>query len=177
MELMNSTLSIKEQISQGVIDFMLEPYFPECRYLKEASIEYDQGDSRYNNHPLIRGRFEIPSCFYGNGPGHFNATEFLICFNQMAYVLLADGIEKKLLPELKMNSMEDFKKIQLESSYIARIKDIVFRKAIDPKTFSGYLNIDGVKSMGKNTFYSMSISFKDNEDGNARGSFLIAIVQ
>ena len=84
---------------------------------------------------------------------------------------------EKLLPELEMNSMEDFKKVQLESSYIARIKNIVFRKPIDPKSFDGHLSIDGVKLIRRSTFYSMSISFKDKEDGNALGSFLIAIVQ
>jgi len=164
------------KISNEVIDFMLEPYFLECRYLKEASIEYGQEDSESHN-LLARGRFEISSCCYGNGPGHFNATEFFICFNQLTYVFLADGIEKKLMPELEMDSMEDFKKIQMEGSYIAKIKDVVFKKPINSNEFYGQVDIDAVKSIGKNNFYYMNALFEDSFGGNAKGSLIISIIK
>lgn len=167
MDLEKGVVSVNEKVSQEIIDFILEPYFPGCRYLKEATMDL-------NSKPRLDGEFHIPYCYYGNGPGHFNATEFVLSFNQMAYVFFANGVEKGIMRELNMSSKEDFKKVQMNGAYIAR-SNMEFKKPIDSKEFSGSLILDNFKSINNRTFYSMNVNFEDKNHSKAKGSFLISI--
>jgi hypothetical protein len=159
-----------EEIASSVLVTMLEPYFKECRYLQRAFVSEDD-DCRFST----RGEFSIPSCCYGNGPSHFSAAEFVICFNQLTYVSIAEAVSSGKLPELGMKSVDDFKAAQMERCYIGRIGRITFRKPISTKNFEGRLRI--VKEVGRNgtVFYSTQSTFSDEKEGYAEGQVTIAI--
>ena len=157
-------------VPREIIDFMLEPYFENCRYLREANMTFPS-----EGRPVMNARLSIPHCCYGHGPGHFNATEFILGFNQMAYVYLANAIEEDINLGLGMRTKEEFKEKQMDGSYIVRLNEIRFRKPIHPQDFTGNLRVDRLRVQGPNTFYTMNIGFEDRNEGEARGSILISV--
>ncbi|MBX4211960.1 FcoT family thioesterase [Candidatus Pacearchaeota archaeon] len=161
---------INEEVLQSSIDTMLLPYLPHCRYLKSASIHYSEGKLSSS------GRFEIPESCYIKSTGHFNATEFIFCFNQLGYVMFGEGIEKGLMPEIGLKSREDFQNIQLKDCYIAQMKEIKFKRPINPRSFTGDLRIANHKRMG-NVFYSIDAEFRDALGGSAKGNVLISVLR
>ena len=161
---------IGESISSRIVDVMLEDYYSNCRYLKEAFY------GKRGDYVGAEGVFEIPSSCYCESTGHFNAVEFLICFNQLTYTMLSEAVERGDMPELGADCVEDFKKLQLVGSYITKIKDISFKRKIDPRSFSGNVEIQSRKSMRGANFYKMKGMFADENGGNAFGLMNIAIV-
>ncbi len=177
--LLKEETAISNLIPEEVVDFMLEPYAEGCRYLKTASLEYIPQSYETKRIIKIKGNLSIPDCYYGkegNGSAHFNATEFILCFNQLGYTLLAEGVRKNILPELQMNSIEEFKEAQMERIYIGKFNEIAFRKPINSKDFSGEVALERSMSMRNNVLYSMTINFSDKNGGKAEGKSLIAII-
>lgn len=148
---------------------MLEPYHPDCRYLQEAELDY----------PRIRGLFKLPFTFYLRHPsvstGHFNAAEFIVCYNQLAYVLFAEAGQQGLIGKLRAFTLEEFKKYQLESCYIVKIDKLKFRKPIDSKQFTGIIEVTKEKQTSNNTFwFQTNTKFTDSREGNLTGEVLLA---
>ena len=48
-----------------------------------------------------KGRFSIPESCYIDSTGHFNAVEFNICYNQLAYVLFAGCINAGVMGKVR----------------------------------------------------------------------------
>ena len=87
-------MALPANISKDFIDDILKPYRKHAQYLKSAELTHFQDKcscaTKGKDAGLItaKGRFSIPESCYIDDTGHFNAVEFNICFNQLAYVCL-----------------------------------------------------------------------------------------
>ena len=159
-------------VNQHVVDLMLKEYYPTCRHVIAPKI---RAPNKKNGEGLmLQTDLYIDHCYYGNGPGHFNATEFVVCFNQSTYLLIGDAIEKQMLPNLGMQHVEEFKEAQMERSHIGNIS-MRFRKPINPKNFKGELIIDKAKYLSGKAFYRLNMKVYDNFGGSAYGKSNISI--
>src|SRR5262245_56508099 len=81
------------RIDDAFVADILRPYRAHARYLKSAEITHvhdkavPQGRGKPSSLITGMGRFSIPESCYIDHTGHFNAVEFNICFNQLAYVV------------------------------------------------------------------------------------------
>lgn len=151
---------------EDILALMLEPYNKECRYLFNVDFNY----------PSIKGDFTIPSSCYVKDTGHFNAIELIICYNQLSYTFFAASLNGGLLNGFPKIPVNKFKKMQLENSVIAKIENIKFRKQINPKKFSGSVNFENSKKINGLHFFHTSLNFWDDNEGNATGDILLALV-
>lgn len=153
---------VGEIISPIIVDSMLAAYSPNSSYIEEA---------RYisHDHFAANALFRIPETCYGDKTGHFNAVEFILCYNQLIYVMFSEAVEQGDVPEMGMTSFEEFKKIQLKGSFLTKIKDVSFRRQINPEGFVGRIDINKVKSMRGTNFYFTNGSFADFNGGRALG--------
>ncbi len=157
-------------ISDEILTVMTEGYFPIARYLKSAKIAYDSEEFVHST-----GEFEIDSCCYCSGTGHFNHPEFSLCFNQLCYVTIAAGIHEKHFLELGINSVEEFLAAQRNRCFISRSGEISFRQLLNPKKFSGKLRFTHCHRRLEDCFYHIDCSFLDLSKSVARGSFSVRI--
>jgi (3R)-3-[(carboxylmethyl)amino]fatty acid synthase len=167
------------------IEKILIPYKENVKYLKSATILHyydpDMDDTR-QVHDLvtIEGKFSIPDSCYIDNTGHFNAVEFNICYNQLAYVLFAkcirEGILQKLVPDWdeKVNmSFDSFIEHQLSSMLIVKIEGN-FVRPINSEAFSATLTINRILWACDTPFVHTKIAFTDLHDGKSHGSVLLA---
>jgi hypothetical protein len=164
---------------------ILKPYRAQARYLKSAEITHfrDQVAPRDGTSAASlltgTGRFSIPESCYIDDTGHFNAVEFNICYNQLAYAVFGKSVEAGLLHSLRRGnasvpSFAEFKHHQLPSMLIVRIEGVRFFKQMRSDDFRGELNIDKVSSKGPAWFFFTSIAFSDCEGVKAQGSVVLA---
>lgn len=93
------------EVDRVMLEEILRPYRKNATYLKSAAVLrwFDKPPSRQDkDQDLIvgRGTFEIPESCYIDDTGHFNAVEFNICYNQLAYVLFGKCIQQGILQPL-----------------------------------------------------------------------------
>jgi hypothetical protein len=132
------------------------------------------------------GEFRIPSSCYIKDTGHFNAVEFLICYNQLAYSTfghLFDGeyfndsgfmkISPGASQALARISIDAFFKNQLSSMLILKTSTR-FKGLIDAKYFTGTLSINKIKNRSNTLFAETTCVFRDNNGGYADGEVLLA---
>ncbi len=157
---------MKKMGIENTLHEMLEPYIPECRYLKEAELDF----------PEVRGKFSIPNPFYCIGTGHFNAVEAIICYNQLGYTMVAEWIAQGLIGSAGQIPLEEYKKLQAQSSYIARIDKLKFSNPIDATDFYGMISLEKTLRLKDTVFLSTKFKFWDENKGKATGSALSVIV-
>src|SRR6185437_12588121 len=91
---------------------ILKPYRQNATYLKSAEITQVCDKSTIapgtQDQRLVTGKgcFAIPESCYIDDTGHFNAVEFNICYNQLAYVLFAGCIEAGLMHKVRAGDVE-----------------------------------------------------------------------
>ncbi len=168
-------LAIKKQF----IGEILGPYKPHAQYLKSAEITHFQArnsaERNSNETGLIkgRGRFSIPYSCYIDDTGHFNAVEFNLCYNQLAYVLFGKCLDANIFKNLRVEganvSFVDFKRHQLASMFIASIESRYY-KMLKSDDFTGELTINRISASRGAYFCFTSIAFADNEGVKAKGS-------
>lgn len=181
-------------ISDVFVTEVLKPYRPNAKYLKSAQITHlcDKTANGAKDAAFVTGsgRFAIPESCYIDDTGHFNAVEFNICYNQLAYVLFGKciqaGILQKLNSELqkfsdeKANglslSMADYKRHQLPAMLIVSIEGVRFFKEMKSNDFRGALSINRVAPVGGAWFFFTTIAFSDDEGVKAKGSVVLAFV-
>ena len=163
---------------------ILKPYRSHARYLKAAEITQfcDKSDivAGSDNQRLAssKGRFAIPDSCYIDDTGHFNAVEFNICYNQLAYVTFAKLIDAKLMHRLRSGkvdvlSLPEFKQHQLPAMVIVSLESRYY-KQLDSKDFSGELTIEKISPVGDAWFFFTSIAFSDKDGVKAKGSVVLA---
>ena len=113
-------MALPANISKDFIDDILKPYRKHAQYLKSAELTHFQDKcscaTKGKDAGLItaKGRFSIPESCYIDDTGHFNAVEFNICFNQLAYVAFGKCLEANILKNLRLEgasvSFGDFKR-------------------------------------------------------------------
>jgi hypothetical protein len=180
--------SVQQQfihIPQAFISGILKPYRPNVQYLKSAQIDFFRDAALDNNgdqDPALikgRGRFEIPESCYIDDTGHFNAVEFNICYNQLAYVMfgkcVADGIWGRVAQKYKRLadvSFAEYQRLQLSSMLIVKLESS-FLKQLKSDDFWGELTIHRIASKEKVDFIYTSISFSDSGGVKSEGSVVL----
>jgi FcoT-like thioesterase domain len=168
-------------ITDAFVGEILKPYKPHARYLKSAEITHfrDKVQAGASDGLVVaEGRFSIPESCYIDDTGHFNAVEFNICFNQLAYVMfgkcIADGILGKLRCEqVNVPSFADFKLHQLPSMLIVSIESRYY-KQLNSRDFTAELTLNKISPVGSAWFFSTSITFSDADGVKAKGTVMLA---
>jgi hypothetical protein len=154
---------------------VLRPYWEHCQYLKTAVLEAP-GDKG----PTVAGDFEIGESCYINDTGHFNAVEFNICYNQLAYYLIAKSVQEGLLSVLRSWTLEDFWRLQLPDILIVDFRSS-FKHKMRGKRFSGSVSVTDVVRVEKSDCWNpmvvlyTSCRFWDEPGGLAVGKVTLAI--
>lgn len=148
------------QSPRETIERFLAVYKPQARYLKSAELDF----------PMATGNFEVQSSSYGQDTGHLNAADLLICYNQLAYVLVGQAWVDGQLPSLEHIAIET--SFQLEKTFIVGMDDIRFRKIIDPSGFQGLVKIDKMRKTRSAYFLQTHYDFAL---GSAVGNIDLAI--
>jgi (3R)-3-[(carboxylmethyl)amino]fatty acid synthase len=162
---------------------ILKPYRQNATYLKSAEITHvnDKAAAVLGaDQRLIvgKGRFAIPESCYIDDTGHFNAVEFNICFNQLAYVLFAGCINANVLHKVRAGaveipSMAEFKHHQLPAMMIVSLESRYF-KPLNSKDFAAELSINKISAVGNAWFFFTSITFSDGDGVKAKGAVTLA---
>ena len=179
------TMSLPIEISDSFVADILKPYRPHARYLKSAQIT-DFSDKTAANGGgkgscLMSGtgRFAIPESCYIDDTGHFNAVEFNICYNQLAYVLFGKCVDAGILQKLRHEKVDvisfpDYKLHQLPSMLIVSIEGVRFFKQLKSGDFRAQLTLDRTAPVGGAWFFFTTIAFSDAEGVKAKGSVVLA---
>lgn len=183
-----SRIRMPMMITDAFIAKILTPYRDHAKYLKSAQIlDYYEPDlsDEVPGEPkkpmvTIEGNFSIAESCYIDDTGHFNAVEFNICYNQLAYVLfgkcIQSGIFHRVIPDWaeRVNlSYENFLKYQLSSMFIAKIEGS-FLKPLNGKCFKARLSILRIMWTEETAFVSTQISFSDAYGIKSKGPVLLA---
>lgn len=169
-------------ISPDFIGEILRPYRAHSRYLKSARLTHfaDKASAATTQSALIRaeGRFSIDESCYIDDTGHFNAVEFNICYNQLAYVMfgkcVAEGLMQRLRTEkVSVPSFSEFKRHQLPNMVIVNIESRYYRQ-LDSRDFTGTLQLDRISPVGGAWFFFTTMEFADREGVKAKGSVVLA---
>ncbi len=160
------------EIEEWVLGLVLEPYKPRCRYLQQARIQAQPSPG-----PLAaaRGRFAIPESCYIADTGHFNAVEFNICYNQIAYCLMAECLHQGLLRAFAGWDLAQFSRRQLSHFLIVQFQS-AFRKPIRTSEFYGQVVFEKLSLRRQTFFLQTTCRFDDEHGGTAEGGALIAIL-
>jgi len=148
------------RIPQFVLDDFLTPYSNASRYLISAE-DLDNG---------TRGDFSIRQSVYlarRVSSGHLNIVDLFICFNQLAYVGLAEKVRAKTVPELADIDYDHLKNSKLEGLIYA-VDELRFKKAIDSTGFSGQMEIEQIRRKDRLYFVRTSFNFENSATGNIR---------
>lgn len=167
---------------------VLEPYRPtRTDYLKSASVVQSCLWEGADDAAIltVRGRYAIPTSCYIQSTGHFNAVEFLICYNQLAYVAFGHIVRSRMLEddrlvnvtpgareELSKLTYEDFRRRQLASMLILKTCTR-FRALISAEGFTGELRIRRLFCRNGTCFATSFCSFRDDRGGYAEGEVLL----
>ncbi|SET88115.1 FcoT family thioesterase [Stigmatella erecta] len=161
----------------ALLQQVLLPYKPHCRYLLRAHLEHEGVLPPETRSRAVRaaavGTFSIPESCYIADTGHFNAVEFNICYNQLAYYLLATCASRQLEP-LASWSIEEYRRRQLSDFLIVQFSSS-FRRQMKSAHFTGRVEISKVMSRGKSMFLKTYCRFEDGHGGMSEGEPLIAI--
>ena len=168
-------------VSKEFVADILSPYKAHARYLKSASITgFRDKASGDDNSALVAatGQFSIPESCYIEDTGHFNAVEFNICFNQLAYVMFGKCVAEGLMGRLRFERVEvptfsEFKRLQLPNMVIVNIESRYYRQ-LDSRSFTGTLRLERVSPVGGAWFFFTSMTFADREGVKAKGSVVLA---
>ncbi|MCV7228492.1 FcoT family thioesterase [Mycolicibacterium komossense] len=158
-------------IDEDLLVRVLEPYsYKDCRYLLDAQYKATE-DSVF-----ALGNFSITESAYIRGTGHFNAAEFLIAFNQLAYSAFAPAILNEEIPVLRGWSIADYFDYQLPSMLI-KTSSLRFRRPINAPKFSARLLCKDFEIVERTWRYlkvPCTIEFWDEDGGAASGDVELA---
>lgn len=158
-------------MNDSLLSAVLRPYLPDCRYLKEVTFKAPEVAGAM---PSAQGWFQIPKAFYIEDTGHFNAVEFILCFNQIGYMLTVHCALTGAFPEMGPWSMDRFNENQLPNVLIVDVQ-ASFPRGIDGKGFTAKLSIPWLERRSRHLFYDMLIEFTDALGGRAHGKVRVCL--
>ncbi|MEU3959720.1 FcoT family thioesterase [Streptomyces buecherae] len=125
-----------------LLERVLTPYKPHCRYLKSATVTR-QGEPRDGGRVSARAEFGIPESCYIDDTGHFNSVEFNLCFNQLVYYLLAKSVKERAMWPFSTWTLDEFWDRQLPDILIVDFRS-TFRRAMRGRGFWGEIDVVGI---------------------------------
>jgi hypothetical protein len=165
----------------ALLSRLLTPYKPHCKYLKSVSLEYESdsvnGPARLDRGPIsAHGEFSIPESCYIQDTGHFNAVEFNICYNQIAYYLSAECIRHELLKGVLAWNLEEYFQHQLGSCFISTFSS-TFHKPMKSQRFIGRMDLLAATSTSRgHVFLETEVRFGYDENWLSEGTVRLAFV-
>ena len=156
---------------------VLTPYRAQARYLRTAQIDgLGEGADAGARRGLFTasGTFSIGESCYIDDTGHFNAVEFNICFNQLAYVVFGKCIDEGLIPELSFIDFDEFRRGQLPCWLIVGVDGVRFSKQLDRNDFRAALRVERMSSVRGTKFFFTTIAFSDSEGVKTTGSVVLS---
>jgi hypothetical protein len=181
-------MSFPEQLPGYLVEYItdtellaqvLRPYRLHCQYLKSAVVEAAPV-SALRDQVTASAEFEIEESCYIDDTGHFNAVEFNICYNQLAYYLIAKSVKDGLLRELHGWELDDFWRLQLGNILITDFRS-TFKREMRGKRFSGAISVIDVVKLERTERWDplviirTSCRFWDEAGGHCRGVVKLAI--
>lgn len=158
-------------IPEDLLVKVLEPYsYKGCRYLLDA--EYEATETSV----FAVGNFSIKEPAYIRDTGHFNAAEWVLCFNQLAYSAFAPAILNEQIPEFVGWSIEDYFNYQLPSMLIKTTASR-FKRPIKSHKFSARLLCKDFEVVDRTIRYlkiPCTVEFWDEDGGAASGEVELA---
>lgn len=157
---------------QALLDRVLKPYKDNCHYLKTALVQ--RGEQR---ELTLRATFEIPESCYIATTGHFNSVEFNICYNQMAYYLIAKAVRDSLVEPFDSWSMAEYWERQLPNVLIADFWSR-FRRPMQSAAFTGSLTFTKITQRSGDRpllIIDTVCGYSDSSGGRADGAVKLVI--
>lgn len=149
---------------------VLQPYADDCKYVKGGTVR------RHGDAVILDAQLSIgPSCYLLE-PEPFQPAEFNICYNQMLYLVLAQGVVSGLYPELAVWDYAEFKRHQLPDVLILDFLCHFGEPPVRRDAFRGSLTVEKVILKRTLTLLKTSCEFTDDHDGYAEGVVTIGIV-
>ncbi|MES2732030.1 MAG: FcoT family thioesterase [Bacteroidota bacterium] len=164
---------ILSEIDEAFLQKVLTPYRQHCHYLKKAV--FQQEEEQGVQGLIIKGEFAIGDSCYIDDTGHFNAVEYNICYNQIAYLHLGYCIKNNLIPELSVFDIDSYFEKQLSNFLIARISSS-YQSQLNAKHFHGTFGISAIKRTAKCTFINTYCYFNDDKTGTSKGEVTLAVL-
>ena len=156
---------------EALLAEVLRVYKPDCRYLKSAVVTGTESG-------LAAGRceFAIPAPFYIDDTGHFNAVEFILCYNQMVYYVVAKCVKEGLMPPFGQWTLEQFRQRQLANFLIVNFRSS-FLQRVAAQRFSGELVFTDLTHIAWRRIIATNTTCRywDDADGNCSGEVRLAI--
>jgi hypothetical protein len=157
---------------------VMRVYLPHSRYLKAATVDAPAGTRAAG--VTATGEFEIGDACYIDETGHFNAVEFNICYNQLAYYLIAKSVQERLLPVFDGWDLADFRRLQLPNILITDFRS-TFRRRMLGERFSGAVTVAEATRLARSRRWNALVvlrttcRFWDAAGGDCRGEVKLAI--
>jgi hypothetical protein len=139
-----STSPVETTIDPSLIELVLEPYKPHCRYLVKAVATSDPGAAETIFE--AEATFCIPESCYIKSTGHFNSVEFNLCYNQIAYCSLAHAIQNHWLAGFCDWTLEQFIQRQLSHCLIIEFSSR-FRQPLNPQQLTGKFKVHKMREL------------------------------
>ncbi|ARQ70777.1 FcoT family thioesterase [Streptomyces marincola] len=159
---------------------VLTPYRAKrCEYLTEAEVTHE-GDPHEGGQLVASCSFEIPESCYIDDTGHFNSVEFNICFNQMAYYLMAKSVKESLIEPFSRWTLEQFWDRQLADVFITDFRS-TFRSAMRGRRFKGEIRVVDIAEWDGNDLRDPLVMLRtearywDEHGGESHGEIAAAI--
>jgi len=165
----------------ALLSRLLMPYKPHCKYLKSVSVEYASdslnGPTRLDLGPIsAHGEFSIPESCYIQDTGHFNAVEFNICYNQIAYYLTAECIRHGLLKGVMDWNLEEYLQNQLSNCFISTFSS-TFHKPMKSQRFIGRMDLLAATATRRGyVFLETEVRFGHDENWLSEGAVRLACI-
>jgi hypothetical protein len=174
---MTSFTQASSNIETDFVERVLRPYRDHCRYLKAASYELDiqYVDGQSWRGLITHGEFSIDQSCYIDDTGHFNAVEFNICYNQLAYVHLAMCVREGWMAALSDFTLATFYEKQL-SNYLIHNIHSHYHTQINPRRFFGEVRVLEAKKRGKLSILQTHCRFYDESNGTSDGEVKLAVI-
>lgn len=176
----DSPTAIRYPTDEPLLHRVLTPYrAKQCEYLKTVDVICD-GRLGEGGRLSAECTFEIPESCYIDDTGHFNSVEFNICYNQMAYYLIAKIVQDGLAEPFNQWSMEDFWHRQLGDILITDFASS-FRVQMRGRFFKGGMDILDVVAWDANDIRDALVVVKtfchyyDEHGGDSKGHVTAAI--
>ncbi len=161
-------------VDPAFLQKVLVPYRETCRYLQQATVHVNPTGDPSSAIVSATGEFGIAESCYITDTGHFNAVEFNLCYNQLAYVLLGQCIAAQLLEPLNHWTVIQFNKYQLSNFLIVRFSS-AFRSPMSARHFQGQVLVTSASRRRNLVMLKTEARFW-TDSGRSEGEVTLAVL-
>lgn len=174
MESPSPSSLVNYPVDPAFLQTVLEPYHHHCRYLQQATVHTGPEHASSSAIVSATGEFAIAESCYITDTGHFNAVEFNLCYNQLAYVLLGQCIAEKLLEPLNHWTSAQFDQYQLSNYLIVRFSSS-FRSPMSARHFHGQVSVTSASRRRNLVMLKTEARFW-TDSGRSEGEVTLAVL-